>query len=223
MINATLASGLTGTATQSASQVSSNELQESYNSFLTLLTAQISNQDPLEPVDSTQFVSQLAQLTQVEQSISTNANLESISSMLATMGAMSDMQMIGRNVLVPSSQVTMTDTEFPLSYQVEPGATDVKIRIYSQEGSLVRELTGSSVADGELIDVAWDRRDAVGLPTPPGNFRIEIAATDVNGDPIAATSLTTSGVERVNFTARGPELQLSNGETVLSQVVRSVL
>ncbi|MFT6684481.1 MAG: flagellar basal-body rod modification protein FlgD, partial [Loktanella salsilacus] len=56
-----------------------------------------------------------------------------------------------------------------------------------------------------------------------GNFRIEIAATDVNGDPIAATSLTTSGVERVNFTARGPELQLSNGETVLSQVVRSVL
>jgi flagellar basal-body rod modification protein FlgD len=127
------------------------------------------------------------------------------------------------SVFLPSSQVTMTDAEFPLSYQVEPGATDVKIRIYSQEGSLVRELTGSSVADGELIDVAWDRRDAVGLPTPPGNFRIEIAATDVNGDPIAATSLTTSGVERVNFTARGPELQLSNGETVLSQVVRSVL
>lgn len=223
MISSTLASGLTGTTTQSASQTASVELKESYSSFLKLLTAQISNQDPLEPVDSTQFVSQLAQLTQVEQSISTNANLESISGMLATMGGMSDMQMIGRDVVVPSSQVRMTETEFPLSYEVEPGASEVKIRIYSEEGSLVRELTGPSVVDGQAIDVAWDRRDAVGLPTPPGIFRVEVAAMDANGDPIAATALTKAAVERVNFTARGPELQLSNGENVLSQVVRSVL
>ena len=223
MINATLASGLTGATTPTAADASASELQESYNSFLTLLTAQISNQDPLKPVDSTQFVSQLAQLTQVEQSIATNASLESISSMLATMGAMSDMQMIGRDVMVPSDRVRMTETEFPLSYQVEAGASDVKIRIYSEDGNLVRELNGASTAEGELIDVAWDRRDTAGLMTPPTTFRVEIAATDMNGDAVGATSLTKAGVDRVNFTARGTELQLSNGETVLSQVVRSVL
>tara|TARA_R110002049_G_scaffold29972_2_gene101940 strand:+ start:31486 stop:32157 length:672 start_codon:yes stop_codon:yes gene_type:complete len=223
MIDANIASGLAATSRPSASATATTELQESYNSFLMLLTAQISNQDPLEPVDSTQFVSQLAQLTQVEQSIATNASLESISSMLSTVGAMADLQLIGRDVLVPSNQVRMTQTDFPLSYQVGAGAAEVTISIYSEDGTLVRELNGPSTAEGELIDVAWDRLDTVGLPVPPDTFRVEITASDSNGDPVGVTSLTTAGVERVNFTARGPELQLNNGETVLSQVIRSVL
>ncbi len=47
--------------------------------FLTLLTAQMQNQDPLEPTDNTEYVSQLAQfsaleaMTNVEQSL-TNQN-----------------------------------------------------------------------------------------------------------------------------------------------------
>jgi flagellar basal-body rod modification protein FlgD len=35
--------------------------------FLTLLVAQMKNQDPSQPADSTQFLTQLAQFTQVEQ------------------------------------------------------------------------------------------------------------------------------------------------------------
>ena len=143
MIDATTASTLS-TANTSAAATSSAELQESYNSFLTLLTAQISNQDPLNPVDSTQFVSQLAQLTQVEQSIATNASLEQISTMLSTVGAMSDLQLIGRDVLVPSTQVRMTEDEFPLSYQLNAGAEEVTVRIFSEDGTLIREMPGPS-------------------------------------------------------------------------------
>lgn len=141
MIDATTASTLS-TANTSAAATSSAELQESYNSFLTLLTAQISNQDPLNPVDLTQFVSQLAQLTQVEQSIATNASLEQISTMLSTVGAMSDLQLIGRDVLVPSTQVRMTEDEFPLSYQLNAGAEEVTVRIFSEDGTLIREMPG---------------------------------------------------------------------------------
>jgi len=42
----------------------------SESQFLTLLVAQLKNQDPLDPQDPTQFVSQLAQLTSLEQLIS---------------------------------------------------------------------------------------------------------------------------------------------------------
>lgn len=223
MIDANTARGLAAVNGSSAAATSASELQENYNSFLTLLTAQISNQDPLKPVDSTQFVSQLAQLTQVEQSIATNASLESISNMLSIAGAMSDLQLIGRDVLIPSDQIRMTETDFPLAYQVEAGAKEVKISIYSEEGNLLRELNGSATTEGELIDVAWDRLDSVGLPVPPETVRVEISATDSNGNPVGVTSLTTATVGRVNFTARGPELELTNGETVSSQVIRSVL
>ena len=222
MIDASIASTMTSSGT-SAAATSATELQESYNSFLTLLTAQISNQDPLNPVDSNQFVSQLAQLTQVEQSIATNASLEQISTMLSTVGAMSDLQLIGRDVLVPSSQVRMTEDDFPLSYQLDAGAEDVTIRIYSEDGTLVREMPGASTAEGEVIDVEWDRLDSVGLPVPPDTFRIEITASDASGNDVGATTLTRAEVTRVNFTGQGPELELDNGEQVLSYVVRSVL
>ena len=222
MIDA-LTSNTLATSTASAASASAGELQESYNSFLTLLTAQITNQDPLEPVDSTQFVSQLAQLTQVEQSIATNASLEQISTMLSTVGAMSDLQLIGRDVLVPSNQVRLTEDGFPLSYQLDAGAEDVTIRIYTEEGALVREMPGTSTAEGEVIGVNWDGLDSVGLPVPPDTFRVEVSATDSSGNNVGATALTQAEVKRVNFTGLGPELELDNGESVLSHVIRSVL
>jgi flagellar basal-body rod modification protein FlgD len=55
------------------------ELSES--SFMTLLSAELQNQDPTQPVDPTEFVTQLAQLNelesvmQIQQSVSQIANV----------------------------------------------------------------------------------------------------------------------------------------------------
>ena len=46
--------------------------------FLTLLVAQIKNQNPLNPADGTEFLSQLAQFSELEQLISIRQELESI-------------------------------------------------------------------------------------------------------------------------------------------------
>lgn len=56
---------------------------EEFSTFLTLLTAQIRNQDPLAPLDSTQFVEQLATFTNLELQAKGNAELENISALLA--------------------------------------------------------------------------------------------------------------------------------------------
>jgi len=58
----------------SSTTASGNDLSQS--SFMTLLSAELQNQDPTQPVDPTEFVSQLAQLselqsvTQIQQSVS---------------------------------------------------------------------------------------------------------------------------------------------------------
>jgi flagellar basal-body rod modification protein FlgD len=44
--------------------------------FMTLLVAQLKNQDPLNPVDGTQFVAQLAQFSQLEQTIGIRQDIE---------------------------------------------------------------------------------------------------------------------------------------------------
>ena len=56
---------------------------EEFDTFLTLLTAQIKNQDPLAPLDSTQFVEQLATFTNLELQAKGNQVLEDIAQMLA--------------------------------------------------------------------------------------------------------------------------------------------
>ena len=54
----------------SLSGVSANE-----GTFLTLLVAQLKNQDPLSPTDSTQFVGELAQFSSLEQLTNINTNV----------------------------------------------------------------------------------------------------------------------------------------------------
>jgi flagellar basal-body rod modification protein FlgD len=53
-----------------------------FQTFLTLLTTQLKNQNPLEPLDSTQFVAQLASFSSVEQQVKTNDRLADILDLL---------------------------------------------------------------------------------------------------------------------------------------------
>lgn len=75
----------TGTTSTLSSITDANEDagNDEFNTFLTLLTAQIRNQDPLAPLDSTQFVEQLATFTNLELQAQGNATLENIENMLA--------------------------------------------------------------------------------------------------------------------------------------------
>ncbi len=52
-------------STSSSSSASTNGLDP--NDFMTLLVAEIQNQDPTQPMDPTTFMSQLVELNQLEQ------------------------------------------------------------------------------------------------------------------------------------------------------------
>ncbi|MEM6748300.1 MAG: flagellar hook capping FlgD N-terminal domain-containing protein [Pseudomonadota bacterium] len=74
----------TNAANSTSNASAPTEQTEEMSQFLTLLTAQIENQDPLEPLDANQFVEQLATINALEQQIETNSNLEEIISILRT-------------------------------------------------------------------------------------------------------------------------------------------
>ncbi|MDX2266249.1 MAG: flagellar hook assembly protein FlgD [Hyphomicrobiales bacterium] len=85
-----------GAATQAAASLD-------YDAFLTLLVAQMQNQDPLNPVDSTEYVSQLASFSTVEQAIKTNAKLDSL---LTSMSLAQGAGLIGRTASSADGRVT---------------------------------------------------------------------------------------------------------------------
>ena len=74
-----------------------------YDSFLKLLVAEMSNQDPLNPTDSTEYVAQFATFANVEQSIATNTKLDSMMAVSALTQANS---LIGRTITSADGSTT---------------------------------------------------------------------------------------------------------------------
>src|ERR1700744_5172969 len=66
----TAANGTSSSSGDAMSQLSGN-----FDTFLTLLTTQLKNQDPTSPMDSSTFNQQLVEFSKVEQQINTNTNL----------------------------------------------------------------------------------------------------------------------------------------------------
>ncbi len=71
------------TATQTSGSTSSTGVDKTtiannFQTFLTLLTTQLKNQNPLDPLDTNQFTQQLVQFAQVEQQIKQNDQLETL-------------------------------------------------------------------------------------------------------------------------------------------------
>jgi flagellar basal-body rod modification protein FlgD len=66
-------------------------LTSDFETFVKMLTAQATNQDPLEPLDSSEYAAQLAQFSMVEQQTKSNTLLEGMQSQLglANMAALS--------------------------------------------------------------------------------------------------------------------------------------
>ena len=71
----TTTSTTTAAAAKAATSVAS---KMNADTFLTLLMAQLQNQDPTKPMDSTEYVGQLATFSQVEQATKTNQKLDSL-------------------------------------------------------------------------------------------------------------------------------------------------
>ena len=60
--------------------------QQAQTQFLSLLVAQLKEQNPLDPQDGTQFVTQLAQFSSLEQLVNISSTLNTIATAPGTLG-----------------------------------------------------------------------------------------------------------------------------------------
>jgi|LNFM01.1.fsa_nt_gb flagellar basal-body rod modification protein FlgD len=114
-----------------------------YNSFLTLLIAQMKNQDPMEPMASSDYVAQLATFSQVEKTVQTN---ERLASLLNTGNLQLAESLIGRAVVDTISQVGGT--------VVAAKVVDNGVMVLLDNGS--EFMVGSGLIIGEAIKPSDD-------------------------------------------------------------------
>lgn len=203
------------------SETSLSQLGEDYNKFLTLLTAQISNQDPLEPVDSTQFVAQLAQLSQVEQAVQTNANLETLTGQIGGLLNLGGTDLLGKEVAVESDLLVLDNGSAQATYQIEDGAVDVTAQIFDTLGRSVRTLQGLSAQAGVNNPLSWDGNDDAGNAMLSGEYTVQFFATDTSGEDVPVYMMRSATVEQVMFTEGEILFGVTGGEIVSSVTISS--
>jgi flagellar basal-body rod modification protein FlgD len=206
-------SASTGTGAISNSR---STIADNFDTFLSILTTQLKNQNPLEPLDTNQFTQQLVQFTGVEQQLKTNEFLESL--MLATQsaGKTDAVNYIGKEVTVAGTASELKGGKALWGYVAASPVHNAKVSIMNASGNVVYSEAGSLPAGNGQF--AWDGQGSNGLAQPAGLYSIEITGTDLSGNTIAISTASVGIVSAVDFSGTEPLLTMGTAKYPLSQV-----
>ena len=226
MVNA-VTTAPTTTAPQTASGNASVSLAKNFDTFLTLLTTQLKNQDPTSPMDSKEFTNQLVQFSQVEQSINQNKNLEKLLAAFTSQQSSNNLNFIGKIVDVDDNKVKLVeDGNAFWSYELPKGVMNVEYRILDDKGAVVRTVqVASDQAAGfkpGRVEVAWDGKDGQGNALPAGTYKLEVAAKDTSGKPVDGVKVFARGYVEALETTDGIQYLVVSGNKFLPEKVVSV-
>ena len=210
-------SSLLGAGAAAASKSSTADTQ---NRFLSLLVAQMKNQDPLNPLDNAQVTSQMAQLSTVQGIETMNTNLQALAASLGTNQMSQAASLIGRSVLVPGNTVSPTQMENVMGFELPRPADQVTVSIKDASGALVRKLDLGARDTGVNV-LAWDGLTDSGTAAPAGQYSFQVDAVQ-GGKALDSTALKLGTVNSVSQNAQGVQLNLAGNTSAGYADIRQI-
>jgi len=176
-----------------------------FETFLSLLTAQMRNQDPLKPLESTEFVAQLASFSAVEQQIRSNERLDEIFDALSGGPGAGLADWIGMEA---ETTAAARHEGGPLDLKVSPaaGADRAALEVFDVDGRAL----GTAPVDPKAEEIAWDGRVS-GAAVGPGTYRYEIAYFAGESRLSAEPARRDVRITDLRFGPEGPTLGLAGG------------
>jgi flagellar basal-body rod modification protein FlgD len=179
------------------------------NDFLTLMSAQLQNQDPLKPLDSTAFVAQLAQFGTVSGVQNMQTSLSSLSTALQSSQMLTGASLVGHSVLASADSLTYTSGTVKGQVTVPDGASRVTLTITDDRGQVVRHLALDKSAGAQAF--SWDGTDDYGVPQAAGAYSLQAVSTSGTTNESLQTFLDGT-VRSVSLDASGAGLTVNTSE-----------
>lgn len=214
----TLGIGRTGTSASDTSNLGKTDMDQS--DFLTLMTAQLKNQDPFEPVDNSQMVAQMAQFSSLSGITEMNTTLKAMADKLGGTTLGDAIGYVGKTVLVAG------DTAFPRTSGGLAGAVNlagdaagVTVTIKNAAGDTLKSID-MGAQDAGAVAWDWDGTTDSGDAAGAGPFTVKVSARSAAGATVKADPLVWAPVSTVSIGANGtPTLTLPGiGNVPLSAV-----
>lgn len=194
-------------------------LASNFETFLSLLTSQLKNQDPLSPVDSNQFTAQLTQMAGVEQQLLTNELLKSLVSAQGGGGLAGAANYIGKDATAAWSATKFTGGEATWSYEVAANAASVKLEVVDGSGKVIWSGDAPDKTTG-VHEFSWDGKATSGNDGQEDQvYSLRITAKDAAGGAINAQVLTKGRITGVEMYDGEVFLTVGNSILPMSSVI----
>ncbi len=194
------------TRSQNTDTKANDELGQ--DQFLELMTAQLKYQDPLKPMENGEFLAQMAQFGTVSGINDLNTAFAGMSNAFQSNQALQASTMVGRQVLVPGTQVRLDDTgDMTAAVDLEQPASQVFMNITDTSGQLIHRIDLGHQPAG-LLDVKWNGLNADGNRVNSGLYNIS-AEVHQGTDIIVGNTLAAVQVESVTIGQAGQDLTLT--------------
>lgn len=199
------------TASSDASTIAGN-----FNQFLTLLTTQLQNQNPLDPLDTNQFTQQLVQFASVEQQLKTNDQLGSLITASKASAAATASGLIGKTVTADGATTSLAQGAATWTLNPARAATKAVLTITDAKGNVVATQTKALAAGQQSF--AWDGRTSTGQLAADGKYALKIQAVDATGASVAVDTKISGTITSVDVTGAEPVLTIGDRTVALSSV-----
>lgn len=187
--------------------------QLSQDDFFSLLSQQLSMQDPFKPVDNDQMIAQMASFSTVDGIGKLNDEIVNLNSVMTSSQALQASGLVGRKVLIPTDTGNISAESPNLKGVIStPDKIPViNVRIEDEKGQVVRTFTVDG-SEGGNVDVNWDGLDKNGEPVTSGNYAIK-ASGIVDGESQDLAVSTYAHVSSVSLgtASTGAILNLRGG------------
>ena len=141
--------------------------------FLSLLTKQLSQQDPFKPVGNDQMIAQMASFATVDGIGKMNSQFESLNSSMTSNQALQASSLVGRDVLVPGAAgVKQDNAAMAAMVKLAQPIDNLFVRVENEAGQLVRTFEVGAKPAGDTR-VLWDGNDENGNPMPAGKYNVK--------------------------------------------------
>lgn len=211
MTTAAISASLLGVATSSSTDSTTST---STTDFITLLLAELENQDPTSPMETSELVSQFSTLTQVQQGETTNDYLETLSQYASSINSSQAVSCIGKSVTADTSRITVSDgIAETLSFDLSGDASATTVTVYDEDGHEVTTIDCGSLSSGTNT-ISWDGTDSDGNTVDDGTYSFLVSALDTEGNSVTATASITATITGVLYSGGMAYLVTSDGSKI---------
>jgi len=210
----TMADKLNGSSGKSTATTEADDLQDR---FLSVLMAQLQNQDPMNPMDNAEMTSQLAQISTVQGITTLNSTMDTMAAAFSSGQMVQAANLIGHQVMAEGKTLTLSGGQAIGGINLASAADAVTVKVFDSTGTQVDTLELGNTSAG-MSNFSWDGTDANGNALAEGAYTFTVAASK-EGSEVKATQYALSQVASVVSGTSGLQVQLLTGASVtLSQI-----